>query len=61
MQGLALNKSEVNLLVSYVWMDFILICVLYVCNLYSLSTPHVDVVVIQLQCILRFTADEVKL
>lgn len=33
---------------------------MYNFNMYTLSTPHVDTVIIHLKCILPFTADEVK-
>ena len=44
-----------------VWMHLILIWVLYNFNLYILSIPHMDFVIIYLQCILPFTSDKVKL
>ena len=54
------NNFELNLIVSDVRRHLVLIRVMYNFNMYTLSTPHVDTVIIHLKCILPFTADEVK-
>jgi hypothetical protein len=60
LKNLPLNKFEVNLSVSAIWMQFILISVLRNFNLCMPSTQHMYIVIKYLQPILQFTTQKVK-